>query len=64
MATGGGALASAHTLASGSEENTSGTAMQQHEANHYHKFLVDALEIDVNINDTSRIVQISLHPFF
>jgi len=65
MATGGVALASAHTLASAADENASGTAMQQHhEANHYHKFLVGPLEIDVNINDATRIAQVSLHPFF
>ena len=65
MAAGGAALASTHTLASGTDGTAPNAAMQQHhEANHYHKFLVGPLEVDVNINDTTRVAQVSLHPFF
>jgi len=36
---------------------------QPRAANHCHKFLVGPLEIDVNINDETRIAQVSLQLF-
>ena len=37
---------------------------QQRAANHCHKFLLGPLEMDVNINDETRIAQVSLQLFF
>jgi len=65
LTAGGAILASSQSLATETGDDTASTAMQQHHAaNHYHKFLVGPLEIDVNINDETQIAQVSLHPFF
>ena len=55
--TGGTILASSHTPAAGTGEDTPSAAIQQqHATNHYHKFLVGPLEIDTNINDERQVV--------
>ena len=54
--TGGAILASSHTLAAGTGEDTPSAAIQQHHAtSHYHKFLVGTLDIDANINDERQV---------
>ncbi len=64
---GGAVLAATSTVAAAGQTSSelSDKTLQDHlTVNHRHKFLIGPMEVDVNINDDTKIAEISLHPFF